>query len=149
MTAGITKQYLVSSLNLCQPLDSDGAVNQLTNPQPLQSLENGMLVLDEYPTSKVQTFETAYQDADRCPVHGCDNSIEMSYHQKCETVQFPDSYEVCKSGLDSSLASYNPLNENEPNLDMTDSINDNSKDIQLLKHCEIKLRRLSATDIDF
>ena len=94
----------VPGLDLHQPSDIGGEVTQPTN---LQSFDNEMLLLDEYPTSKLQTVENTHQEVDQCPVHGYDTSIEMSHHQKCETVQFPNSYEVCKTGLDSSLASYN------------------------------------------
>ena len=70
-----------------------------------------MQMLENITTSEQST------NNNRCPVHGCKTGVEpsvgetLTLHESADcsvTVQFPASYEVCKTSIDSSLASYNP-----------------------------------------
>ena len=142
-----------------------------TNPPPQQpsvSMEPDQMLGANIPEENLNLFDeqnsntglVGIPEGSCCPVHGCDTStlsdatnikISNTTVEVLRSVEFPDSYEVCKTSPYSSLTTYNPLKENEPNLDMTDtnSFTDEMSPITLTKDCIVKLRKLSAADIDF
>ena len=112
------------------------------------------------PPSGEDNNNTTYpKSAQCCVVHGCETlssnkAIESKSPNMLEqnNVNFPIAAKVCETTIDSKLQDFNPLNENEPNLefDMTDQDNAENPNLHIklmqdarTRKWEVKIRNLT------
>ena len=109
--------------------------------------------------------ETDNKNIEYCALHGCKISAndtiitnEDLNGEHTKEINFPTALTVCKPSDNSTLNSFNPLEESEPNLDlcMTNQNRDLENNIQVsdfseisTKKCVVRVRNLSQEEIDF
>ena len=133
-----------------------------------EGTQNSNPELDSMEPNIVDTSDNhGNENVDYCALHGCkisaDDTIitnnDANGKQTME-ISFPTAISVCKPSDTSTLNTFNPLEESEPNLDlcMTNQNQDSvvSKNITdsnfkqiITRKCVVKVRNLNPEEIDF